>query len=91
MAILGLALSLDVQRGLRDDLKIMVMSATLDAERLSSHLDDAPVISAKGRMFPVDVVHLDKASRFTLGDDTVKAMRRALRDVQGQPAGVPAG
>ena len=80
---LGLALSLDVQRGLRDDLKIMVMSATLDSERLSSHLDNANVISAKGRMFPVDVVHLDKASRFTLADDTVKAVRRALVDVKG--------
>ena len=80
---LGLALSLDVQRGLRDDLKIMVMSATLDSERLSTHLDNASVISAKGRMFPVDVVHLDKASRFTLADDTVKAVRRALLDVKG--------
>ena len=80
---LGLALSLDVQRGLRDDLKIMVMSATLDSERLSTHLDNATVISAKGRMFPVDVMHLDKASRFTLADDTVKAVRRALVDVKG--------
>ncbi len=80
---LGLALALDVQRGLRDDLKIMVMSATLDSERLSTHLDSGPVISAKGRMFPVDVVHLEKASRFTLADDTVKAIRRALADVKG--------
>ena len=38
---LGLALTLDVQRGLRDDLKILVMSATLDSERLSAHLGDA--------------------------------------------------
>ena len=80
---LGLALALDVQRGLRDDLKIMVMSATLDSERLSTHLDSGPVISTKGRMFPVDVVHLEKASRFTLADDTVKAIRRALVDVKG--------
>ena len=41
---LGLALSLDVQRGLRDDLKILVMSATLDTEKLSTHLLDAPLI-----------------------------------------------
>jgi ATP-dependent helicase HrpB len=80
---LGLALALDVQRGLRDDLKIMVMSATLDSERLSTHLDSGPVISTKGRMFPVEVVHLEKASRFTLADDTVKAVRRALSDVKG--------
>lgn len=80
---LGLALALDVQRGLRDDLKIMVMSATLDSEKLSTHLDSGPVISTKGRMFPVDVMNLEKASRFTLADDTVKAIRRALSDVNG--------
>ena len=80
---LGLALALDVQQGLRDDLKIMVMSATLDSERLSTHLDSGPVISTKGRMFPVDVVHLDRTSRFTLADDTVKAVRRGLSDVKG--------
>ncbi len=80
---LGLALALDVQRGLRDDLKIIVMSATLDAQKLSAHLDNAPVISASGRMFAVDVVHLEKASRFTLADDAVKATRRALSEVKG--------
>jgi ATP-dependent helicase HrpB len=80
---LGLALALDVQRGLRDDLKIIVMSATLDAQKLSTHLNNAPVVSAKGRMFPVDVVHLEKASRFTLAEDAVKAVRRALQDVKG--------
>jgi ATP-dependent helicase HrpB len=80
---LGLALALDVQRGLRDDLKIIVMSATLDAARLSTHLNNAPVISAKGRMFPVDVVHLEKASRFTLADDATKAVRKVLQEVRG--------
>jgi ATP-dependent helicase HrpB len=80
---LGLALALDVQRGLRDDLKIMVMSATLDTERLSQHLDRAPVVLAKGRMFPVDVVYLDKASRFALAEDTAKAVRRVMQEVKG--------
>ena len=80
---LGLALSLDVQRGLRDDLRILVMSATLDSEKLSTHLGNAPVISAKGRMFPVGVTHLEKASRFTLIDDTMKAVMRGLREVKG--------
>jgi ATP-dependent helicase HrpB len=80
---LGLALSLDVQRGLRDELKLLVMSATLDSAKLSSHLDNAPVITAKGRMFPVATTHLDKAQRFTIADDTVKAIMRALRDVTG--------
>ncbi len=80
---LGLALSLDVQRGLRDDLKILVMSATLDTERLSAHLLAAPVINAKGRMFPVETRHLEKTTRQTLVADAVRAISKALREVKG--------
>ena len=80
---LGLALSLDVQRGLRDDLKILVMSATLDTERLSTHLLDAPLISAKGRMFPVETRHLEKTTRQTIVPDAVRAISKALREVKG--------
>jgi ATP-dependent helicase HrpB len=80
---LGLALALDVQRGLREDLRIVVMSATLDHQKLSAHLGNAPVISAQGRMFPVVVTHLAKPDRFTLIDETVKAILKALRDVKG--------
>jgi ATP-dependent helicase HrpB len=80
---LGLALCLDVQRDLRDDFKILVMSATLDTEKLSSHLDDAPLISAKGRMFPVETRHLEKTSRQAIVPDAVRAVFKALRDVKG--------
>ncbi len=80
---LGLALSLDVQRGLRDDLRLLVMSATLDTAALSTHLDGAPVISTEGRMFPVGLTYLDRPTRFTLVDETAKAIIRALRDVKG--------
>jgi ATP-dependent helicase HrpB len=80
---LGLALSLDVQRGLRDDLKILVMSATLDTEKLAAHLLDAPLISAKGRMFPVETRHLEKTTRQTIVSDSVRAIFKALRDVKG--------
>ncbi len=80
---LGLALSLDVQRGLRDELKILMMSATLDTEKLVSHLNDAPLINAKGRMFPVQTQYLDKTSRQTIVVDTVRAVTKALRDVKG--------
>ncbi|MGF6592898.1 ATP-dependent helicase HrpB [Pseudomonas sp. 2835] len=56
-ADLALALSLNGRELLRDDppLKILLMSATLEGERLSGLLDDAPVVSSEGRMFPVDV------------------------------------
>jgi ATP-dependent helicase HrpB len=54
---LGLALALDVQAGLRDDLRIVVMSATLDGEKLADFLD-APRLSSAGRSFPVEVAHV---------------------------------
>lgn len=53
-ADLALALLLDVQQGLRDDLKLLIMSATLDNERLQQALPDAPVITSAGRAFPVE-------------------------------------
>ncbi|PHM63890.1 ATP-dependent helicase [Xenorhabdus stockiae] len=52
-ADLALALLLDVQEGLRDDLRILVMSATLDNQRLSSLLPEAPVVVSEGRSYPV--------------------------------------
>jgi ATP-dependent helicase HrpB len=53
-ADLALALLLDVQQGLRDDLRLLIMSATLDNERLQQALPDAPVIASEGRAFPVE-------------------------------------
>ena len=74
----GLALTLDIQRGLREDLKILVMSATLDAARVAAHLGNAPVIDAPGRVFPVETRYLDKAQRQTIAADAVRAVHRAL-------------
>ncbi len=56
-ADLALALSLNGRALLRDEppLKILLMSATLEGERLSALLDDAPVISSRGRMYPVEI------------------------------------
>ncbi|HGY1229859.1 TPA: ATP-dependent helicase HrpB [Citrobacter farmeri] len=53
-ADLALALLLDVQQGLRDDLKLLIMSATLDNDRLQQCLPDAPAIVSEGRAFPVE-------------------------------------
>ncbi|MDI7862991.1 ATP-dependent helicase HrpB [Rhizobiaceae bacterium n13] len=53
----GLALALDVQSALRDDLRLLVMSATLDIERVAALLGDAPVITSLGRSFPIDIRH----------------------------------
>jgi ATP-dependent helicase HrpB len=77
---LGLALTLDVQKSLRPDLKILVMSATLDAERLSRFLDGTQVIEAKGRVYPVTTKYLDKTQRQTIAADVARGIRAALRE-----------
>ncbi len=56
-ADLGLALALDVQENLREDLRLLIMSATLDVERISTLLDDCPAISAPGLSYPVETVY----------------------------------
>ncbi|KEC71962.1 UNVERIFIED_ORG: ATP-dependent helicase HrpB [Rhizobium esperanzae] len=56
----GLALALDVQSALREDLRILVMSATLDIERVAALLDYPPVIESLGRSFPIDIRYQDR-------------------------------
>ena len=58
-ADLGLALALDVQAHLREDLRILVMSATLDGVTVAEFLGGAPVIESRGRAHPVDVRYLN--------------------------------
>src|SRR6185436_14528180 len=62
-ADLGLALARDAQQGLRDDLKLLVMSATIDGARVAKLLGKAPVIESQGRMFPVETRHLPREAR----------------------------
>ncbi len=57
-ADLALALTLDVIAGLRDDLRLLIMSATLDSERIAELLDGAPAVQAQGRSYPVTVHYL---------------------------------
>jgi ATP-dependent helicase HrpB len=80
---LGLALARDVQSGLRADLKIVVMSATLDAARIASLLDDAPVIVSEGRMFPVAHVYRPRDARARLEQDVSAAVRAAMAAERG--------
>ena len=54
-ADLALALTLDAAASLREDLRVLVMSATLESERVAALLGEVPVVRAEGRMFPVDV------------------------------------
>lgn len=61
---LGLALCIDSQRGLREDLKIIVMSATLDGAAVSKLLFDAPILTSEGRSYPVVIRHHALNSNF---------------------------
>jgi ATP-dependent helicase HrpB len=78
-ADLGLALALDAQKSLRDDLRILVMSATLAGDRVAALLDNAPVITSEGRAFPVETRYLGKNPSLRLEDRMADAIERALR------------
>ncbi|HEX9024501.1 MAG TPA: ATP-dependent helicase HrpB [Geobacteraceae bacterium] len=80
---LALALCRDVQKGVRDDLKLVVMSATLESAPLAALLDNAPVIAAQGKSFPVDIRYLSRED----GGDVAAAASRgtiaALKETEG--------
>jgi ATP-dependent helicase HrpB len=82
-ADLGLALARDAQGLLREDLRILVMSATLDGARISALLGDAPVIESQGRQFPVDTRYLGRDQRLGLEDQTARAALKALAEEEG--------
>jgi ATP-dependent helicase HrpB len=80
---LGLALALDAQAGLRDDLRILVMSATIDGARVARLLGEAPVIESAGRMFPVETRYCGRDTGRRIEDETAAAVRRALAEESG--------
>ena len=81
-ADLGLALALDVQAQLREDLRIVVMSATLDGERLAQFLE-APRLSSAGRSFPVAVSHFPARRDESLEAQARRAVEQALAEHPG--------
>ena len=84
-ADLGLALALEIGDALRDDLILLAMSATLDAEPVAKLMDDAPVITSQGRAFPVDVKWLDKplGPKARVEAATATLVHDALSDTDG--------
>ncbi|MDF1633003.1 ATP-dependent helicase HrpB [Mycoplana sp. MJR14] len=82
-ADLGLALALDAQSALREDLRILVMSATLDTDRVARLMDDATVIESAGRSFPIEIRHSDRPA----GERIEDTMARAIRDAHATEAG----
>jgi ATP-dependent helicase HrpB len=82
-ADLGLALARDAQQGLREDLRLLVMSATLDGARVSMLLGDAPVIESQGRAYPVTTHYLGRDPRAPIERQVADAVTRALRAEPG--------
>lgn len=82
-ADLALALLLDVQQGLRDDLKLLIMSATLDNGRLQQMLPDAPTIVSEGRAFPVERRYQPLAAHLRFAEAVAIATAELLRHESG--------
>ncbi|MCH8506477.1 MAG: ATP-dependent helicase HrpB [Ectothiorhodospiraceae bacterium] len=84
LADLGLALALDAQQALRPDLRLLVMSATLEAERVSALLGGAPLIESRGRSYPVEIVEVaSPPNEAPLSARMAEAIRRALAEQGG--------
>ncbi|HCT9707959.1 TPA: ATP-dependent helicase HrpB [Citrobacter werkmanii] len=82
-ADLALALLLDIQQGLRDDLKLLIMSATLDNGRLQQLLPDAPMIISEGRTFPVERRYQPLATHLRFDEAVAIATAELLRHESG--------
>ena len=78
-ADLGLALARDAQTGLREDLRLLVMSATLDGARVAELLGDAPVVESEGRAFPVETRYLSRKIDVPLERQMADSIATALR------------
>ena len=82
-ADLGLALARESQGLLREDLRLLVMSATLDIAGVSALLAGAPVIEAEGRMFPVETRYVGRGSAERIEDAAARVVRLALDEQTG--------
>ncbi len=82
-ADLGLAFARDAQQGLREDLRILVMSATIDGARIAKSLGNAPVIESAGRSFPVETRYVGRDPRTSIDRAVADATARALRSDPG--------
>ncbi|CCE01118.1 ATP-dependent helicase HrpB [Bradyrhizobium sp. STM 3809] len=82
-ADLGLALARDAQQGLREDLRILVMSATLDGARVASLLGNAPVVESEGRAYPVETRYVGRKPDAPVERQMAETIAAALRTDAG--------
>jgi len=82
-ADLGLALALDAQAALREDLRLLVMSATLDGARVAGLMGDAPLIVSQGRAYPVETRYVGRDPRARIEDEAARVTLDALAAERG--------
>jgi ATP-dependent helicase HrpB len=82
-ADLGLALCLEAKQVLRDDLRLLVMSATLDAEPVAKLMGGVPVVKSEGRQYPVETRYMPKPADAPLEEHVARAIRAALKEETG--------
>ncbi|MBM3557279.1 MAG: ATP-dependent helicase HrpB, partial [Alphaproteobacteria bacterium] len=80
---LGLALTLETQGALREDLRVLAMSATLDSDALARLLGDAKVVTSAGRAYPVETFHVERPPTERIEGAVAAAIRRALAEQTG--------
>lgn len=76
----ALALAIDAQQGLRDDLRLVAMSATLDGARFGALLGNAPVVRSEGKSWPLDLRHIGRRAEDRLEASVLAAVRQAMAD-----------
>ncbi|MBD3733238.1 MAG: ATP-dependent helicase HrpB [Sphingopyxis sp.] len=76
----ALALAIDAQQGLRDDLRLVAMSATLDGARFGALLGGAPVVKSEGKSWPLDLRHIGRRAEDRLEASVLAAVRHAMAD-----------
>jgi ATP-dependent helicase HrpB len=82
-ADLSLALCREVQQALRDDMRIMIMSATLDGAKISELLGNAPILTSKGRQHPITLNYLPQGNDINIPLQVAKAVRKAYSENEG--------
>lgn len=82
-ADLALALCLQLQQVLRNDLRILIMSATLEGEKLSAQLNNAPIVTTAGRQFPVALRYTPAEKEVPISTSVARVIRKAIHDQEG--------
>ncbi|QFY90888.1 ATP-dependent helicase HrpB [Magnetovirga frankeli] len=80
---LALALALDAASALREDLRLLIMSATLETERLAAFLDNAPVLLGEGRSYPVQIQYQPRDSQLPPQGQALNGVLKALAEQSG--------